>query len=523
MYTFKIYRAAIVAIALCTLAGCIKDDIPYPRIQPNFTSFVVENQSRDAAIDSVNRSVTVYLPETADLRNVELISYTLSCGELADSTALLSGMNLEQPLDVTLSLYQDYVWTITAQRPVERYFTVANQIGASTIDMVAHRVVASVPSVMNLSDIEVTSIKLGPEGSVMEPDLNGKKVDFTHPVEVIVTEHGQETAWTIYIDQIEAAVTTDRVDPWTKVAWLYGSAEAGKHNGFQYRQADSDEWITMPDDWVTSNGGSFTGRLIHLKAETNYVARAFSDDDFGNEIRFTTGQEPQLPNGTMDNWWLDDKVWNPWAEGGESFWDTGNKGAAIAGGSNSVPTTDTSSGTGHAAMLETKYANVFGLGKLAAGNIFTGRFVKTDGANGILDMGRPFTERPTKVRGYFKYKTAPISRAEGEFKHLIGEPDTCTVWIALADWSAPLEIRTNPKNRQLFDRNDPHVIAYGQMRVGHDVPQYTPFEVEFEYKATNRVPRYIIVTASASFLGDYFTGGEGAIMWVDDFVLDYDY
>ncbi len=526
MYTFNNKTSAcalISALILLLCQGCIKNDIPYPRIQPNFTSFVVEDATRETLIDSVSRSVTVYLAENADLRNVSLISYSLSCGELPDSAALLAGMNLEQPLETTLSLYQDYTWTITAERPVERYFTVTNQIGATTIDIVARRVVATVPASVSLSAIEVTSMKLGPEGSVMTPDLTGTVADFSKPVEITVTEHGRESAWTIYINQSAVPVTTDRVDAWTKVAWLYGSAEEGKNNGFQYRKADSEEWINVPEEWMTASGGSFSARLIHLEAETNYVARAFSDTDFGAEIKFTTGSEPQLPNGTMDNWILDGKVWNPWADGAEPFWDTGNKGAATIGTSNSIPTSDTSSGTGQAAKLETRFVGVSTIGKLAAGNIFTGRYVRTDGVNGILNMGRPFTQRPTKVRGYFKYKTAPISDTSSEFEYLKGRPDTCTVWIALTDWSAPLEIRTNPKNRQLFDRNDPHVIAYGQMLVGHDVPQYTPFEVEFEYKATNRVPSYIIVTASASFLGDYFTGGNGAVMYVDDFVLDYDY
>ena len=108
-------------------------------------------------------------------------------------------------------------------------------------------------------------------------------------------------------------------------------------------------------------------------------------------------------------------------------------------------------------------------------------------------------------------------------KHLIGQPDTCTVWVALADWESPFEIRTNPSNRQLFDENDPHVIAYGRLQYGESVPEYTPCEVEFNYRDTQRAPRYIVIVASASKYGDFFTGGDGSVLHVDEFSLDYDY
>ena len=40
---------------------------------------------------------------------------------------------------------------------------------------------------------------------------------------------------------------------------------------------------------------------------------------------------------------------------------------------------------------------------------------------------------------------------------------------------------------------------------------------------TSRVPTYIVVVASASKYGDYFTGGDGSVLFIDDFSLEYDY
>ena len=43
----------------------------------------------------------------------------------------------------------------------------------------------------------------------------------------------------------------------------------------------------------------------------------------------------------------------------------------------------------------------------------------------------------------------------------------------------------------------------------------------FEYR-DYRTPRYVIVTAASSYLGDYFTGGEGSAMLVDEFEFIYE-
>jgi hypothetical protein len=97
------------------------------------------------------------------------------------------------------------------------------------------------------------------------------------------------------------------------------------------------------------------------------------------------------------------------------------------------------------------------------------------------------------------------------------------VYIALLDSSQPVEIRTNPKNRQLFDPNGSSVVAYGSFQSGQTIPNYIPFEIELDYRATNRVPTYIMIVASASKYGDYFTGGVGSVLYIDDLELLYDY
>lgn len=537
MFTFNKIRAALAAIILAAFTACISNDLPYPWVLPSVDTIDIESVDADGhellatapVIDSVNRTITINLTEWADIQNVVVNGIDLADGTTCvDPQVFDQPLNLSVPVEIELERYERvFTWTIMATQTIDRYFTVASQIGTAEIDAEARTVKALVPMGQPLDNIQVRTLKLAGPLAVMDPDLVGQHVDFTSPVKVNVTEFGRGSEWTITIEQTDVNVFLTRVDAWTNVAWLYGDAEVGKNNGFEYRRADSDEWIVVPSDWITTDGGSFRARVINLDSQTQYVARAISDDEHSAEVEFTTEDNVQLPNSDFSNWWLDGKIWCPWAQDGEQFWCTGNKGAATLGNSNTLPIEVATSPTGYqGAKLETKFVGISILGKLAAGNYFAGDFKKIDGTNGILDFGRPFTNRPTKLRAKLKYTTAAISdasKSNPNQQYMVGQPDTCIVWCALGDWDQPFEIRTNPTNRQLFSPTDEGVIAYGQYQSGNTISDYITVDIELDYKATNRVPKYILVTASASKYGDYFTGARGATLYLESYELLYDY
>ena len=510
-------------LAMLLLAGCIQNDIPYPRIKAQILAIAAKGQVGSATIDNENRTVRIELADTIDLRHVRIESLSVTEGATstlpADST-----IDLSSNYTLTLSIYQDYTWTIQATQNIARSFSVEGQIGSPVFDAYNHRAIAYVNKDADLSNIHITELVLGPAGITTYSPQIENITDFSLGFQkVVVVYHDIMEEWTLYIVPSESEVSTDGVDAWTNVAWLHGSGKEGAQNGFEIKEATADTWEKVPDEYITHDKGSFTARMIHLKANTTYVCRAVSGDLVGNEVTFTTGALAELPNGSFDYWNLAGKVWNPWPEGSENFWDTGNKGATTLGDSNTQPTDDTWSGTGQAAKLATKFVGIGSLGKLAAGNMYVGNYIRTDGSNGVLNFGKPFTQRPTRLKGYFKYTTAPINKTNSDFTSLMGQPDTCQIYIALGDWSEPVEIRTKPSDRKVFDKNDPHVIAYAEMSSGESVLEYTPFTLELEYRDTARIPSYIIVVASASKYGDYFTGGDGSVLFIDDFSLEYDY
>lgn len=516
----------LLAAVAVLLGGCIKNDIPFPRITQYITAFAVQDEVSPAVIDNDKYSVTVYLDEKTDLRDVKVTQFECSPEAKVDPEILGRSVDLSNPLIVTLSLYQDYEWDITAVQKIERYFTVKGQIGDTELDATGRRIVVSIPESDDLSKVTITSIKLGPADiTTMSPDFKpGDVIDLTAPVRVNVTCHGVTEQWSIYGRKTALLVSTESVVAWSQVIWAFGAGPENGDNGFRYRRVDSDEWITVPKEQITFNGGNFTARIPHLEPLTTYVVQAVSDDNLGNEVTVITQSTDILPDGSFDQWWLyNKKVWNPWLEGGLQFWDTGNTGAATLGKSNVYPSDFTPLGSGQSACLETRFVGIGMIGKLAAGSIYTGKFASVDGTNGILDFGRPWKVRPTKLKGYYQYTTAPINYASEEFKYLIDRPDSCHIYIAITDWTAPYQIRTNPKNRQLFDKNSPSVIAYGELICGESFSGYKPFEIILNYRDVSRQPSYIQITCAASKYGDYFTGGTGATLYVDQFSLDYDY
>lgn len=137
---------AVLSAAVLMLQGCLKNDIPYPRIQPDFLTMEAEGLEKPAEIDVANRMVTLTFGEEVNIKKAQITSYTITEG------ASLTGGNLDQPLNLsdyyicTLSLYQDYDWVIKGVQNIERYFTVENQVGATIIDVGGRRVKVNVSS-----------------------------------------------------------------------------------------------------------------------------------------------------------------------------------------------------------------------------------------------------------------------------------------------------------------------------------------------------------------------------------------
>jgi len=232
-------------------------------------------------------------------------------------------------------------------------------------------------------------------------------------------------------------------------------------------------------------------------------------------VQFTTEAADQLPNFNFDTWSEDGHF--PNADRDASyFWDSGNEGASIM---SKYPTSQETAHVvaGSAVKLSSQFVGLGSLGQFAGGNIYSGAFVTLVGMTGAeLDFGRPYTSRPTALHGWYDYAPVAIDYVKSPYESLKGSMDVAKIYVALTDWSAPF--RVNNADGTLFSPDDPSVIAYGELETGESTGgQYEEFTIDLEYNDLDRKPAYVLVVVTASKYADYFTGGNGSTMYIDEF------
>lgn len=320
----------------------------------------------------------------------------------------------------------------------------------------------------------------------------------------------------------DVETTSLEADPWGRHAFLYGiynTAQQPSGMGFEYKKSGDASWTKVTD--ITLDGKNYSARITGLDPRTKYVFRTVSDKESSNEISFVTLGTDQIENMSFDSWYQDGKNWSPNLSSEHFWWDSGNEGANTVGEVNPTsPTNEVAvSGEGkQAAKLETKSVLSF---KLAAGSLFLGDFGKVEGLSGAsLNFGRPYYCKPLSLKGYYSYAPVAIDWAEGPYENMKGEMDICNIYVVLADWeSGSFAVNTSTGTFIDFE-NDPNIIAYGSLEDNTNTGGYKQFEIELEYRS-NRQPTCCVIVCAASKYGDYFTGGEGSVLLVDEFEFTF--
>lgn len=203
----------------------------------------------------------------------------------------------------------------------------------------------------------------------------------------------------------------------------------------------------------------------------------------------------------------------------KAVWGSANLTTAILGLSTVMPEYDFvyAKGEGKAALkLQTQ--NV--AGKLAAGSLFTGKMGQINiwKMSADLEWGIPFTERPAALEGYACYKPQAIDIAQDPYADKKGQTDNAHVFVLLTDWEKPFVV-SPPESLVDFEK-DPAIIGYGKVVFDTETQEYARFQVDIEYRS-DRTPKYVAIVTSSSALGDYFTGGTGSVLYLDEFAFLY--
>lgn len=544
---------SVIVGCLLLLAGCVKNDFPLPTIVCSITGFGLDGMT-SVKIDAEAHTVVAKVIDTLDLRNLRVnrLEVTEKTTVIPDEKACIdfshfpdtgfvsvdslpatvnTRMNFKEPVNMLLRLYQDYPWTITVQHDINRVIKVKGMQGEPLIDEENHNVVILVDSATypKLNNIEIEELQLGCSVSTIEPAPE-LVTDFTRPRIFKVRAFDEEEIWTVSVRYPSGDEgQTAKLSPWTKRAYIEGTTKTGNVSA-RYRELQTTE--TKADDnasWesVLSNeieifeDGRFVLTFTHLKPGTTYEYELTVDNKTNNIQTFTTEPEEKVPNLSFDEWFKDGKSWyaNKDLTDENYFWDSGNKGSNTIGEANPTSPETNDVVKGKAARLESKtVASVF-----AAGSLYTGTFGKVEGLSGAsLNFGRPYSSRPSALKGYYKYNSGTIDKAKAPYEELIGQKDSCHIYVGLFTWDKPFPVNTSTGT--FVDRtwDNENMVAYGELVNGETIKDYTPFTIRLKYRDYTTKPTYILVVASASKYGDYFTGSTSSVLLLDECELVFE-
>lgn len=243
--------------------------------------------------------------------------------------------------------------------------------------------------------------------------------------------------------------------------------------------------------------------------------------------------DPSIPERTYYQWFEvmpgSSMHYYDWASGNSGFKMTG-----VQVGPEGYPTVPWTAGVqGNGVKLETKDTGWFGNSMqmpIAAGNLFLGTFDATyalapgGGAMKATCFGVPFTEKPLRLKGYYRFKAGETFINEKK-EVQEGRQDYC-------DFYGVLYENTQDGESFVLHGDDvltsPAIVALARIPQEDivQVDEWTEFNLPFEYYREldmQRLEDYgynLAVVFSSSVEGASFKGAVGSTLWIDEVSLE---
>lgn len=557
----RLFRTALPCL-LATLAGCIKNDIPYPLVELRIADIEGEGFTVSEN-NTARREITLRLDEQTDIRNVRIDKATYDAvihsvkldkeevlGQMRRSQELVGTFDMYTPIYTTLSLYQDYEWTVRAEQTIERRFAVAGQIGASQIDEKNRIARASVATGTDLEHIHVTELKLGPADiTTYSPTIDElSDADFRSVRLVDVTCHGRTERWSLFVEVTDSKIAVGEVDLWANTATVTATVseeEHGRGARLQYRIKDAATWqeaqessyrdgiltASIKPEWSTAENPS--GIAVYSPAADKgifagytYEFRLLIGDEQTQLLEYAAASGDTIPGGDM--------------EGNLSCFTNNNATSTMWGSGNNGIKSNLCSAATRTGMGGSQCAKMTAsatLGILASGNLFTATF-SMKGTDGTVGFGQKYnyTARPRGLR--FKYH-ATVGRVDIQKNFggpiAMGEQDLSTIYVCIVDWSARRSVTSGvSKPTGTWDpsvqtdlEGSGRIIAYGVMDISASTEGESLIGGEIPlvyYDTACAAPQSsytLVISCATSKYGDYMNGCSKNVLYVDDFEWVY--
>ncbi len=254
----------------------------------------------------------------------------------------------------------------------------------------------------------------------------------------------------------------------------------------------------------------------------------------GDVMSFTTSTTQVVPYGDME----DSSLSCFGIENADApFWGSGNNN--YFGISKLKTLCNQASFAGQGGAYCAKLSSQSAVGILAAGNLFTGTFVKPS-TQGTVSFGVPFEwqARPKAFR--LKYHATlgnvnltKYADASGNDPIAKGKQDKARIYVAIVDWSKRHEVSSGLKTPTgMWDPASQSsvaegaIIGYAGLWIDASTEGNSMIEAElpFYYYDTETKPQgayTLVISCSANAYGDYMCGCDSNVLYVDDFEWVY--
>lgn len=460
--------------------------------------------------------------------------------------------NLEQPMYLATNTKGTYYLIVSTSSPLKGALLQNDRftefgVPANSMDL------------MNLggkdASVEASGISLHAPNAIMETGGTWKIQFSEELIAKMTAQEGQVTTtltatdkngkqrmvtWNIVVSNATVA-TTEAIpyEIWTSKATLHGKVTGtlASTPKFQYRvKGSGSSWITVDADLTES---TFSKEITGLTPGTTYEYQAMDGTQASTvTCEFTTETTFQPENASFEAVSDSSSIILIHGTGQSTWWDTGNHGSSTMNKNVTTPDTSVKHSGNQSLLLSSQFVGIGIIGKFAAGNLFAGKYLDTEGTDGVLGWGRPCTSRPKALKVYVRYEPATVDNGGDYIAN--GATDQGIIYVAIGDWAGqeanggtwPFVVRTK-KASSLFSTekgtySGDGIIAYGEKtfeEAYNDGGNMKELTINLDYDnfgGNQRKPTSIIIVASASKYGDYFQGGDGSKMWLDDMELIYE-
>lgn len=405
------------------------------------------------------------------------------------------------------------------------------------------------------ASVEASGISLHTPNAIMETGGTWKIQFSEELIAKMTAQEGQVTTtltatdkngkqrmvtWNIVVSNATVA-TTEAIpyEIWTSKATLHGKVTGtlASTPKFQYRvKGAGSSWTTVDADLT---GSTFSKEITGLTPGTTYEYQAMDGTQASTvTCEFTTETTFQPENASFEAVSDSSSIILIHGTGQSTWWDTGNHGSSTMNKNVTTPDTSVKHSGNQSLLLSSQFVGMGKIGKFASGNLFAGKYLDTEGTDGVLGWGRPCTSRPKALKVYVRYEPAIVDNGGDYIAN--GATDQGIIYVAIGDWAGqeanggtwPFVVRTK-KASSLFSTekgtySGDGIIAYGEKtfeEAYNDGGNMKELTINLDYDnfgGNQRKPTSIIIVASASKYGDYFQGGDGSKMWLDDMELIYE-